>query len=88
MNYADVFTTNEFVDLCKAEDRLVYGAVMEDAGYFCVPVDPSGFWENAHTFLTKRYGKDNYVWTGEKFWFNSQAEAKEFHEFYRDWLEQ
>jgi hypothetical protein len=60
---------------------------MESAGYLCVTIDPSGFWAEAHTFLTKRYGKDNYIWTGEKFWFDTQEEALEFYALYRDWLE-
>lgn len=88
MNYVDALSTIEFVDFCKSKNKTVNADVMQVADYFGISVDPSGFWPEAHTFLINRYGKDNYVWTGEKFWFNSQAEAKEFYEFYKDWLEQ
>lgn len=87
MNYVDVFTTVEFVEHFTSKYKIVNAAVMEAAGYFCVPIDPSGFWEEAHSFLIKRYGKDNYVWTGEKFWFDNEEEALEFYAFYKDWLE-
>jgi hypothetical protein len=37
--------------------------------------------------MTNRYGKDNYIWTGEKFWFDTEEEAIQFYAFFRDWLE-
>jgi hypothetical protein len=37
--------------------------------------------------MTKRYGEDNYVWTGEKFWFDNMEEASHFYAYYSSWLE-
>lgn len=88
MNYVDVLTTSEFVDLFKEENRIINADVMESAGYFFISIDPSEFWIEAHNWLKKHYGEDNYIWTGEKFWFDSREKALEFYKFYKDWLEQ
>ena len=87
MNYADVLTTYEFVNLYKEENRTVNSDVMESAGYYAVLIDPSQFWIEAHKWLKERYGEKRYVWTGEKFWFNTYEEALRFYAYYRDWLE-
>jgi len=87
VNYADVLTTCEFVDLFKEENRIVNANVMESAGYYVVSIDPSSFWDHAHNWCKARYGEDNYIWTGEKFWFNTHKEALLFYAFYKDWLE-
>jgi hypothetical protein len=87
MNYADALTVREYVDYCKENDTYVHAAVLEQAGYFQSSIDPKVFWEEAHRYMTDRYGKDNYIWTGEKFWFDTEEEAIQFYAFFRDWLE-
>ena len=87
MNYVDAFTVQEYVDYCKANNIYVFADVLEQAGYFRASIDPKVFWEAAHEYMTKRYGKDNYIWTGEKFWFDTEEEAIQFYAFFRDWLE-
>ena len=88
MNYVDALTVKEYVDLCKASDTYVYAAILKQAGYIPVSIDPKVFWEEAHRYMKERYGEDNYVWTGEKFWFDTETEAIQFYAFFKDWLEQ
>jgi hypothetical protein len=87
MNYVDVLTVREYVDYYKANDPYVHAAVLEQAGYTPVSINPKVFWESAHEYMTKRYGEDNYVWTGEKFWFDNMEEASHFYAYYSSWLE-
>jgi len=87
MNYVDVLTVKEYVDYYKKNDPYLHAAILEQAGYIPVSIDPKVFWEDAHRYMTERYGEGNYVWTGEKFWFDTEAEARQFYEFFRNCLE-
>jgi hypothetical protein len=87
MNYVDALSAKDYVEHCNSNGIVVNAEVMRNGGYFLVTIDPSSFWKEAHDHLIKRYGKNNYVWTGEKFWFNTHEEAMQFYEFYKDWLE-
>lgn len=87
MNYVDVFTVCDFVNYAKSKGELVNAQVLENAGYLFVSIDPSGFWDQSHKWCKDRYGEENYIWTGEKFWFDTQEEADRFNAYYSNWLE-
>lgn len=81
MNYVDAMLAKDFVALKNAEGVTVYADIMSQAGYIFVPCP--GSWNDVHQWLTYRYGEKNYVWTGEKFWFNTNEEAEEFKRAFR-----
>jgi hypothetical protein len=87
MNFADVFTVCDFVNYSESKDELVNAQVLENAGYVHVSINTSSFWIHAHEWCKKQYGKDKYIWTGEKFWFDTKEEAARFYAYYKDWLE-
>jgi hypothetical protein len=87
MNYVDIYTVGEYVNLCNVEGIVVNADILKQAGYFCVPIDLRDFWTEAHEFLSKNYPKERYTWTGEKFWFTTAEEALRFYAFYKDWPE-
>lgn len=76
MNYIDAMSVREFSKLMEEEDVTVYAAVLHAAGYTFVPCP--GPWEEVHSWMRWKYGEGNYVWTGEKFWFDNEKDKEEF----------
>lgn len=74
-----------FIDKVKAEkekpDKAVFidwPEILSAAGYHRADLNDSTHWKEVHIWCVEEFGQENYAWSGNIFWFQTNEAATWF----------